>query len=97
MANKKWKKRKGTGDFWEPEEGEELVGELVAIREGNYKRDIYDIQTKDKIITVPSSSVLGGVITAEDQGKELRIKFLGWGQGKGGKYRKFEVYDVEEE
>ena len=96
MTKRKWKKRV-TGNFWEPEEGEELVGKLVSIREGAFKREIYDIEKSDgTIVTVPGSTVLEGVITEDDTDKELMIKFTGWKQGKHGKYRNFEVYDAED-
>jgi len=92
----KWKKRQSSGGFWKPEEGDELVGTLTSIRQGDYTADIYDIKTPKGIITIPSSTVLRGIITSEDLDKKLRIKFTGWGQGKGGKYRIFEVSDVDD-
>jgi len=94
-TKKKWKKRPGGGDFWDPKEGDELIGKLEAIRQGNFARDIYDMRVDGKIVTIPSSSVLANQITNEDLDKEIRVVFTGWGQGKGGKYRKFEVFDVE--
>lgn len=96
MAKTKWKKRRSEGGFWDPEEGEEIVGVLEAIRTGSWDRNIYDLRVGEKIVTVPGSAVLKDMITMKDIDKKLRIVFNGWGQGKGGKYRKFKVFDVDE-
>lgn len=102
MSKSETKERRLTGGlFWKPEINDELIGVLVAIREGNYKHPIYDIKTEKGIVTIPSSSVLEGVITSELLDKKLRIKFLGWGanrsiEQKSGDYRNFEVFLIEE-
>jgi hypothetical protein len=95
MVSKKWKKRPGGGNFWDPKEGEEVIGKLEAIRQGNFNRNVFDIRTPDGIVTIPSSTILDGMIKEEDLDKDLRIIFKGWGKGKGGDYRKYEVYDEE--
>lgn len=94
-------RRLSGGLFWNPNINDELVGKLVAIREGNYKKDIYDLQTDKGIITVPASAVLEGVINQDLIDKKLRVKFLGWGANKlaekaPGLYRFFEVFLIEE-
>ena len=103
MSKTKGKEKRLTGGlFWDPKKDEEIIGILVAIRQGNYTRDIYDIKTEEGIITVPSSSVLEGVITKDLLDHKLRIKFLGWGKDKllekkPGTYRNFDVFLIEEE
>lgn len=103
MTKGKVKERRLTGGtFWNPRQGDEVLGKLVAIRQGNYSREIYDIKTEEGIITIPSSSVLTGVITADLLDHGLRIKFLGWGKDKvtekqPGTYRNFDVFVIEGE
>lgn len=94
-------KRLTGGLFWTPNINDEIIGTLVAIRQGNYGKDIYDLKTEDKIITIPASAVLESVITDELMDKKLRIKFLGWGKEKSavqkaGLYRNFDVFLIEE-
>jgi len=102
MNKIKYKEIRLTGStFWNPNIGDEIIGKLVAIRQSNYTKDIYDLKTEDEIITIPSSSVLGGIITSELLDKKLRIKFLGWGKDRSavkqpGMYRNFEVFLIEE-
>ena len=99
----KGKERRLTGGlYWNPTLGDELVGVLVAIREGNYTRNIYDIKTEKGIITIPSSAVLEGVLNTDLLDKKVRIKFLGWGKDKlpvrqPGMYRNFDVFLIGEE
>ena len=93
------------GNFWNPSMGEVLVGNLVAIREGKYKHNIYDIQTDKGIVTVPASTVLESVINKDLIEKRLRIDFLGWmkagsqekfAEKQPGSYRNFDVFLIEE-
>jgi len=102
VETKTKEKRLTGGLFWNPNPNEELIGYLVAIRQGNYQRDIYDLKVDDKIITIPSSSVLEGVLNKDLLDKKIRIKFLGWGkekliEKKPGTYRNFDVFLIEEE
>lgn len=90
------------GTFWNPKKGEEITGILVAIRQGNYTRDIYDLKVEGKIITLPSSSVLANVFNPDALDKKFRVKMLGWGKDllekpKKGLYRNFDVFLIEEE
>lgn len=101
IETKPKEKRLTGGLFWDPKQDEELIGNLVAIRQGSYGKDIYDIKTDDKIVTIPSSVVLDGVLIPDIIDKKLRIKFLGWGKDKlkekqPGTYRNFDVFLVEE-
>ena len=102
MTKEKTKETRLTGGtFWNPKVGDELVGRLVAIRQGQYTRDIYDLKVEGKIITIPSSSVLANVWGASELDKKFRIKFLGWGKDKvpeqkSGLYRNFDVFLIEE-
>ena len=94
-------KRLTGGNFWNPKINDEIIGTLVAIREGNYQHDVYDLKVEDKILTIPASAVLAKVITSELMNKKLRIKFLGWGKNKqaepkSGLYRNFDVFLIEE-
>ena len=95
------KEKKLTGSkFWNPKIGDELVGRLVAIRQSKYNRDLYDIRTDDGIVTVPSSAVLGEVISSELVDQKIRVKFLGWGSEhkaikESGLYRDFDVFLIE--
>ena len=95
-------KRLTGGLFWNPKQGDEIIGYLVAIRQGNYQRDIYDIKTEEGIVTIPSSSVLAGVFNKDSLDKKFRVKMLGWGKDKlqekkPGTYRLFDVFLIEEE
>lgn len=102
MTKTKTKERRLTGGlFWNPKQGDELIGVLVAIREGNYNRDVYDLKVESKIISIPSSSVLANVWDKDSMDKKFRIKFLGWGKDKlavkqKGLYRNFDVFLIEE-
>jgi len=92
-----WKEATGDGGgFWFPEkDGETLVGELKAIKEGKYG-DIYDVYISEtkKIMTVPTSKYLQMRIHKDNIGMEIKILFEGWGEAEGGKNapRKFKVW-----
>jgi hypothetical protein len=70
------------GVFWKPQnEGDQIEGTLLKVRAGQYD-DVYDIDTKDGMQTVPSSAVLKNRISAADEGKYIVIKFDGLQQSK---------------
>lgn len=73
-----WEERT-SGDFWKPEhEGDSLEGRLVAVRQGNYKGNVYDIEMADgKVKTAPASVFLQNRIKPTDVGKEIRLVFNG--------------------
>lgn len=70
-----WKKIEGTG-YWKPEEaGDELVGEVVGIEEGDYG-NTYDIKTEDgNIMRTPSHAVLKNRMSSVEKGDYVRIVF----------------------
>ena len=84
------------GNFWSPKEADEVLGKFVAIRQGSYGRDVYDIRHEDGIITVPSAKALEDVLTKDLLDKKIRIRFLGWKKSPSGRsYRSFDVFLIE--
>jgi len=102
MSINKTKETKLTGSkFWNPEIGQELIGKFIAMRQGKWNRDMYDIRTAEGIVTIPGSAVLKEVMTDKLLDKKVRVKFLGWGSEhqalrKEGLYRDFDVFLIEE-
>ena len=85
------------GNFWNPKEGDQVLGKLENIRLGNYGRDVYDIRHEDGIITIPSAKVLEKVLTKDLLDKKIRVICLGWNKSPSGRsYRNFDVFLVEE-
>jgi len=96
----KWKKVSG-GNFWKPDKGDTIIGVLVGLREGQYKRKVFDLQTDKGVITIPSSSVLEGILTEDKLERRFRIDFTGWGKDRAGEetkgaYRNYDVFILEE-
>lgn len=81
-ANEEWVEKTG-GNFWQPkEEGDEIQGKLIEIRDGTFGK-VYDIEQEDKtILTVPTSTYLQNRITPKDVGKTMRLVFEGLQQSK---------------
>ena len=76
-----FKERTG-GTFWKPQnEGDSIEGTLVKVRKGQYG-DVYDIETKDGLQTVPSSAVLANRVSSSDEGKYVRLVYDGQQQSK---------------
>jgi len=75
--NMTWEKQEG-GSYWIPEKaGEELVGEVIEIKEGEYGK-VYLLKKDDgKKITTPSHKVLQSRMVGTEKGDVLKIVFVG--------------------
>ena len=79
--SEEWQERTG-GVFWKPQnEGDYVEGTLIKVRAGQYG-DVYDLETKEGVQTVPSSAVLANRLGVADEGKYIRIQFDGLQQSK---------------
>lgn len=93
MADK-WNKQEGKG-FWIPEnEGDELIGEVTSIREGDYGNQ-YCIKKEDgEEIFTPSHKVLQNRMADAAVGTTVKIVYTGTEPPAQKGYKPTQMYDV---
>lgn len=64
MAQEEWTKVEGSEyEFWKPNIGEEIVGNVVEIKEGIYgKQHVLEVTGKDKLVMLPSHKQLQSLL-----------------------------------
>ena len=88
-----WKKVESNFKQWS-EEGEEVEGKLVEIRDGQYGK-VFDIELADGEKITVGGAVLANKITPSFVGKMIKVVYKGEEKGKQGKYKVFDVYVAE--
>lgn len=67
----------GIKDFWQPQPGEEVQGEVVEVMEGGYGTQ-YTIKKADgEEVTTPSHKVLQNRLASLKKGDKIKIEYLG--------------------
>jgi len=89
-----WVKQEGS-DFWNPtEKGEELVGDVVEIIQGDYGLQYVIKNTKGQRIKTPSHKVLQARMTEAVAGTCVKIVFTGVELPKQKGYKPTNLYEV---
>lgn len=97
-----WNEVKSEGDFppvWDFREKDTIEGKYVGKRTGigKYKKNVYQIETKEGTYDVWGATVLDGKMNEVEEGQLVQIKFLGEAKGKNGPYNDYAVmYDDEQ-
>lgn len=70
-----WKKQET--QFWEPEkEGDELIGDVTDIREGDFGKQ-YEVKNGEASYVTPSHKVLQNRMAKAEVGTKVKIVFTG--------------------
>jgi len=82
---------------WKPEnEGDEIEGKLVAVREGTYG-PVYDLETKEGIVGVFSTKFLENLMTKVKEGTKVKIVFKGLEAPKLKGHNPMKLFEVFED
>jgi len=71
-----WEKQEGNMDFWNPEEGEELIGEVKELVQGNYGLQIQVQKEDGSVVTTPSHKVLQAKLNKIEKGNKVKIVYV---------------------
>jgi len=93
MANENWKKQEAISNIWKPtDEGQEISGLVVEVKEGQYGTQLY-LNVNDEEVITPSHKQLQTQLTEIKKGDTVKIVYLGSKpSGKGNDTRMYEVY-----
>ena len=93
-----WKATQGEVFKFE-NEGDEIVGSLMQVRDGNYfrpdgeKSKVYDIKTEDGVKTIFGTMILERQMSAIQPNQEIKIVYKGTVTTKSGRQAKnFQVF-----
>jgi len=71
-----WEKQEGNMDFWNPGEGEELIGEVIELIQGNYGLQISVKKEDGSVMTTPSHKVLQAKLSKIKVGDKVKIVYV---------------------
>jgi len=71
-----WEKQEGNMDFWNPTEGEELIGEVMELIQGNYGLQIAVKKADGSVVTTPSHKVLQAKLNKIEKGNKVKIVYV---------------------
>jgi len=71
-----WEKQEGNMDFWNPAEGEELIGEVKELVAGNYGLQIQVLKEDKTVVTTPSHKVLQAKLSKIKVGDKVKIVYV---------------------
>jgi len=78
MENNEWNEVKSDSGFWDPEkEGEELIGELIEVVQGQFGNQYVILKEDETKIKTPSHKVLQSRLQACKVGDTVKIVFMG--------------------
>jgi hypothetical protein len=84
-------------DFWNPAEGDKLIGEFQGVRHkvGKFASDVYIIKTDIGFVGVWGAKIIADKLKDVKPGTKVGVKFLGIKKGDAGEYKNYKVI-VEE-
>ena len=90
-----WEKQESNKDFWNPEkEGEELIGEMIEIRQGAYGNQYLIKKENGEEIFTPSHKVLQGKMSKVCGGDKVKLVFIKQDLPKIKGQQGVKIYDV---
>jgi len=94
---KKYTKMENNFDFWSPEIGDEIEGDVIDYFKGSYgKQAMIELDNGDKIV-MPNHTMLNGLLRNVVVGDRVKVVLLSETPTEKGKspLKNYEVYSVE--